>query len=187
MPEGQSMSAMQPHADTAGSSDGTHFGPHGLAAQSAGAVQPQIICDAPCAQCGPRGLAEHSPSAEHWHEAFVQCGPNVLFAQSVSARHDVQECSGVHAERSGSVHCELLKHIAQVPVAGSQCFFAGLVQSPSVPQPHAWSCGTHVGPFALLTQSFPSSQPHVCDARHFAPSVLPMQSTFVVHPQKFPA
>jgi hypothetical protein len=35
MPDGQSVSSAQPHDDTAGSADGTHFGPNALDAQSA--------------------------------------------------------------------------------------------------------------------------------------------------------
>ena len=65
MPAGQSVSIAQPHDDTAGSADKTHFGPNALDAHSASVWQLQTICDVPCAQCGPRGLAAHSPSAVH--------------------------------------------------------------------------------------------------------------------------
>jgi hypothetical protein len=64
MPEGHSMSVLQPHEEIAGSADARHFIPQGLAAQSAGVVHPQIVCDWPIEQCGPRGLVAHSPSAE---------------------------------------------------------------------------------------------------------------------------
>jgi hypothetical protein len=71
------------------------------------------------------------------------------------------------------------------PVAVSQCFAEGLVQSVSAPQPHAWL--THAGPLEFDAQSAGPSQPHVCIPMHFAPAVLAAQSAFVSHPQKFPA
>jgi hypothetical protein len=59
----------------------------------------------------------------------------------------------LQAALSGSVQCAFEKHMPHAPVAVSQCFAAGLVQSPSAPHPHAWVDDTHAGPFALFAQS----------------------------------
>ena len=61
----QSVSAEHPHDETAGSADCTHFEPSALAAHSSGMAQPHTFWATLCWQCGPRGLAAHSPSAAH--------------------------------------------------------------------------------------------------------------------------
>jgi hypothetical protein len=61
----QSVSAVQPHDETAGSADSTHLEPSALAAHSSDMAQPHTFCAPLSWQCGPRGLAAHSASAAH--------------------------------------------------------------------------------------------------------------------------
>jgi hypothetical protein len=75
-------------------------------------------------------------SVVHWHDEFVQCGPKVLLEQSASARHGTHVWLATsQAAKSGSVQRALEKHAPQVPLAVSQWFAPGLVQSPSAPHP----------------------------------------------------